>query len=189
MVDSERALGRPDKALELARSVPKSSLPVPVQVELAIAMSGARLDQGNATAALQELTIPQLNPSLVYSYSPALFAAYATCLEDLGREADAEIWWAHADTAAEALADRDTDDDGETIDIIEDDTVYDEYDDDYEEELADEEIVEEEASDDEVTTNDSVDDAAAEATTDEVAVDDARTNDTATEEAARTNES
>ena len=166
MVDSERALGRPDKALELARSVPKSSLPVPVQVELAIAMSGARLDQGNATAALQELTIPQLNPSLVYSYSPALFAAYATCLEDLGREADAEIWWAHADTAAEALADRDTDDDGETIDIIEDDTVYDEYDDDYEEEIVEEEASEDEASDDEASTND-----------------------TATEEAARTNES
>jgi hypothetical protein len=133
MVDSERALGRPDKALELARSVPKSTLPVPVQVELAIAMSGARLDQGNAAAALQELTIPQLNPTLIFSYSPALFAAYATCLEDLGRDADAETWWTHADTAAEALAERDNDDDGETIDIVEDDTAeYSEYDDDYE---------------------------------------------------------
>jgi hypothetical protein len=202
MVDSERALGRPDKALELARSVPKSSLPVPVQVELAIAMSGARLDQGNATAALQELTIPQLNPSLVYSYSPALFAAYATCLEDLGREADAEIWWAHADTAAEALADRDTDDDGETIDIIEDDTVYDEYDDDYEDEIVEAEAESEAESDSDdsdadlpvedalteglVQDNSDSDDSTAD---DSTLVDEATPNDTASEEAARTNES
>ena len=45
MVDSERGLGRPERALELARSVPRGTLPVPVQVELAIAMSGARLDR------------------------------------------------------------------------------------------------------------------------------------------------
>jgi hypothetical protein len=160
MVDSERALGRPDKALELARSVPKASLPVPVQVELAIAMSGARLDQGNPTAALQELTIPQLNPSVVFSYSPALFAAYATCLEDLGRDEDAELWWAHADTAADALAERDTDDDGETIDIIEDD-----LDDDYSE-----------YSDDITDASDSPSD-------------DTTPDDSSTEQAARTNES
>jgi hypothetical protein len=121
MVDCERALGRPDKALELARSVPKSKLSVPVQVELAIAMSGARLDQGDAQAALQEVTIPQLDPTHVFSYSPDLFAAYATCLEDLGRDADAEIWWAHADTAQEAIDERDLGVDGETIDIYEDD--------------------------------------------------------------------
>jgi hypothetical protein len=121
MVDCERALGRPDKALELARSIPKASLPVPVQVELAIAMSGARLDQGNPQAALQEVTIPQLDPTRVFSYSPDLFAAYATCLEDLGRDAEAETWWAHADTAQEALDQRDLGIDGETIDIFEDD--------------------------------------------------------------------
>jgi len=161
MVDSERALGRPDKALELARSVPKASLPVPVQVELAIAMSGARLDQGNPTAALQELTIPQLNPSVVFSYSPALFAAYATCLEDLGRDEDAELWWAHADTAADALAERDTDDDGETIDIIEDDLDDDTY---------------SEYSDDITDASDSPSD-------------DTNPDDSSTEQAARTNES
>jgi len=41
MVDSERGVGRPDRALELGRSVTRSELDVPVQVELAIAMSGA----------------------------------------------------------------------------------------------------------------------------------------------------
>jgi hypothetical protein len=126
MVDCERALERPDKALELARSVPRSSLSVPVQVELAIAMSGARLDQQNPEAALQELTIPQLNPTVIHSWSPDLFAAYATCLEDLGNQDEADIWWQHADTAAEILLEHETGVDGETIDIIEDEYVLDE---------------------------------------------------------------
>jgi hypothetical protein len=51
------------------------SLPVPVQVELAIAMSGARLDLGQAAVALVELQIPQLDPTTAYSWSPMLFAA------------------------------------------------------------------------------------------------------------------
>jgi hypothetical protein len=206
MVDSERALGRPDKALELARSVPKSTLPVPVQVELAIAMSGARLDQGNPAAALQELTIPQLNPTLIFSYSPALFAAYATCLEDLGRDADAEIWWTHADTAAEALADRDNDDDGETIDIVEDDTdEYSEYDDDYEEDVVEEDVVPagevtvdattNETTTNETTTNETTTNETTtnETTTNETTADDtideAPADESVTEQAARTNES
>jgi tetratricopeptide (TPR) repeat protein len=102
MVDSERGLGRPDKALELGRSVPRESLPADVQVELAIAMSGARLDLGQTDAALVELQIPQLDPNTAYSYSAALFSAYAAVLEDLGRDADAEEWYRRADVAAEA---------------------------------------------------------------------------------------
>jgi hypothetical protein len=189
MVDSERALGRPDKALELARSVPKASLPVPVQVELAIAMSGARLDQGNPTAALQELTIPQLNPSVVFSYSPALFAAYATCLEDLGRDEDAELWWAHADTAADALAERDTDDDGETIDIIEDDLdddAYSEYSDDIpvDDETDANDEIDVEASGDTESNTEGVDSDASDSPSD-----DTNPDDDTTEQAARTNES
>lgn len=122
MVDSERALNRPEKALELARSVPRNSLPVPVQVELAIAMSGARLDLGQLDAALTELVIPQLDPTAVYSYSPNLFAAYATVLEDLGRQSDADTWWGYADTALEALDDADPTNDPthHTITITED---------------------------------------------------------------------
>ena len=115
MVDSERGLGRPDRALELGRSVARASLAVPVQVELAIAMSGARLDQGNAAAALEELRIPQLDPKTAYSWSPALFSAYATVLEDLGQQDEADQWWARADAAAEAFSSPEED----TIDIVE----------------------------------------------------------------------
>jgi hypothetical protein len=119
MVDSERGIGRPDRALELGRSVPRASLPVPVQVELAIAMSGARLDQGQAELALTELAIPQLDPKTAFSYSPALFAAYATVLEELGRDDEAETWYNHADAAADALEFAGNGGEDATIEIIE----------------------------------------------------------------------
>jgi hypothetical protein len=119
MVDSERGMGRPEKALEEGRSVPRASLPVPVQVELAIAMSGARLDLGQADAALAELTIPQLDPSKAFSYSPALFDAYATVLEELGRDAEAEEWYHRSDLAVEALELAENPDTDDIIEIIE----------------------------------------------------------------------
>ena len=102
MVDSERGLGRPDKALELGRSVARETLPADVQVELAIAMSGARLDLGQTDAALVELQIPQLDPNTAFRYSAGLFSAYAAVLEDLGRAEEAEEWYRRADVAAEA---------------------------------------------------------------------------------------
>lgn len=103
MVDSERGVGRPEKALELGRSVARDRLEPAVQVALAIAMSGARLDLGQPEAALEELRIPQLDPERAFAWSPALFDAYATVLEELGREDEAEQWWQRSDRASIAL--------------------------------------------------------------------------------------
>ncbi len=119
MVDSERGLGRPDKALELGRSVERSSLAVEVQVELAIAMSGARLDLGDPETALRELEIPQLDPRTAYSYSPDLFDAYATVLEDLGRTDEAELWWERSDRASAALSAAAGSDEDELVEVEE----------------------------------------------------------------------
>lgn len=119
MVDSERGLGRPDKALELGRSVERASLAAEVQVELAIAMSGARLDLGDPQTALRELEIPQLDPETAYSYSPDLFDAYATVLEDLGRTDEAELWWERSDRASAALAAAAGFDDDEVVEVEE----------------------------------------------------------------------
>lgn len=119
MVDCERGLGRPEKALELGRSVDRRELTVPTRVELAIAMSGARLDLGQTQAALDELEIPQLDASKAFSYSPALFDAYAIVLDELGRTDEAELWGRRADVAAEALASVDLTEGDETIEIIE----------------------------------------------------------------------
>ncbi|MCO5294114.1 MAG: hypothetical protein M9882_04300 [Homoserinimonas sp.] len=124
MVDCERGLGRPERALELGRSVPKSELPVPVQVELAIAMSGARLDLGQREQALVELQIEQLDPDRAFPWSPGLFDAYANVLEDLGRTAEAEKWFLLSDTATAALASSDEADDLpiEVFEEVEDET-------------------------------------------------------------------
>jgi hypothetical protein len=119
MVDCERGLGRPERALELGRSVDRAALDTAVQVELAIAMSGARLDLGNPTAALGELEIPQLDPSTAYTWSPALYSAYAATLEELGRQDEADEWWARVDRAAEALAEVADENAWETVDVVE----------------------------------------------------------------------
>jgi hypothetical protein len=123
MVDSERGVGRPDRALELGRSVDRSTLPTDVQVSLAIAMSGARLDQGNPEGALAELEIPQLDPNRAFSYSPDLYFAYAEVLDELGRADEATQWRERAERAEAALAAASGEDaDGdETIDVIEED--------------------------------------------------------------------
>lgn len=121
MVDSERGIGRPEKALELGRSVPRTTLEVPVQVALAIAMSGARLDLGQPEAALTELQIPQLDPERAYVWSPALFDAYATVLEDLARAEEAEQWWQRSDRAMIALERAAIPEGEDTVEIIDED--------------------------------------------------------------------
>ena len=103
MVDCERGLGRPDRALELGRSVDRASLLPGVRVNLAIAMSGARLDKGENDLALAELQIPELNPEKVFPYSVPLFFAYADTLEILGKDAEAKRWFSLAERAQVAL--------------------------------------------------------------------------------------
>jgi hypothetical protein len=127
MVDSERGIGRPDRALETGRAVDRSTLSTPVRVALAIAMSGARLDQGDLELALGELEIPELDPDRAFEWSPALFAARAAVLEDLGRDEEAAFWSHRADVAAEALG---VDEAGDEEIFIEDGLVEGDFDDD-----------------------------------------------------------
>ena len=102
LVDSERGMGRPQKALEIATGIDRSKLPVGVRINLAIAISGARLDLGDAKLALEELEIPELSPKTVFPQSPLLFASYAECLRELGR--DGAEWDLLAERAQRALA-------------------------------------------------------------------------------------
>ena len=123
MVDSERGVGRPDRALELGRSVDRSRLDRGTRVELAIAMSGAQLDLGHLDRALLELDIPELNPDVAFAWSPGLFAARATVLEELGRDEEARVWRVRAEVAAEALGDGDDGYDDEVVEIDEIDEI------------------------------------------------------------------
>ena len=131
MVDAERGVGRPDKALELGRSVERSTLSEATQVALSIAMSGARLDLDQVDLALAELEIPQLDPTKAFTYSPALFSAYAEVLEELGRHQEAAEWTTCAEVAEKALVAADlmdsTDEDDQDIVVFEEELEDDEF--------------------------------------------------------------
>ncbi|MFF0943412.1 hypothetical protein ACFYE2_04190 [Kocuria sp. CPCC 205300] len=103
MVDCERALGRLDKAVELATSEAASTLESSEQVELAIVLAGMRRDQGDAQGAVDALSIPQLDKNRGFAYSPRLFRAYAEVLRGVGRDREAFTWDRQAVVAEAAL--------------------------------------------------------------------------------------
>ncbi|RKR13958.1 hypothetical protein [Arthrobacter oryzae] len=103
MADCERGLGRPDRALDMARSEEAKDLDAPGKVELAIVAAGARADLEQFDAAVSELEIPQLDINRAFSYSPRLFRAYANALTAAGRAAEATKWERQAVVAENAL--------------------------------------------------------------------------------------
>jgi hypothetical protein len=108
MADIERALGRPERALELVRAPEAKELGRAESIELAIVAAGARRDLGELDAAVVGLQIPELDPSRRDAWSARLFYAYADNLLTAGRESDALQWFVHtanADVHGETDAD------------------------------------------------------------------------------------
>ncbi len=103
MADCERGLGRPDRALDMARSDEAKDLDAPGKAELAIVAAGARTDLGQLDAAVSELEIAQLDINRAFSYSPRLFRAYADALTAAGRAPESEKWRRQAVVAENAL--------------------------------------------------------------------------------------
>lgn len=93
IADCERALGRPERALELAGSVTASELPAEARVELAIVVSGARRDLGQLDAAVLALQGPDLDSTAVEDWTLRLWYAYADALQHAGRVTDAARWF------------------------------------------------------------------------------------------------
>ena len=136
MADSERGLGRLDRALDLVHSAEAKRLPRAAQIELRIVESGIRRDQGLADAAVLALQVPELTDGkqrpwsgrLFYAYGEALLAANRT---EAAREAFSRAVVADEDEQTDALArldeldgisvtdledDEDDEDDEETLD-------------------------------------------------------------------------
>ncbi|MET1065381.1 MAG: hypothetical protein ABWX85_10465, partial [Arthrobacter sp.] len=116
MADCERGLGRPDRALEMARSEEAKDLDAPGKAELAIVAAGARTDLGQLDAAVSELEIAQLDINRAFSYSPRLFRAYAEALAAVDRTKEAEKWQRQAVVAENALG-LDLSEDPDIIDL------------------------------------------------------------------------
>ncbi|GAA1235834.1 hypothetical protein GCM10009608_83440 [Pseudonocardia alaniniphila] len=105
MADIERALGRPERALDLSRGPEVRELDRAESIELLIVAAGARRDMGELDAAVISLQVPELDPARRDPWSARLFYAHADNLLAAGRESDALQWFVHAANA---------DSDGET---------------------------------------------------------------------------
>ena len=99
MADCERALGRLDRALELARGSQAAGLDRATQIELRIVESGIRRDQGLPDAAVAALQLPELTERQSRAGSARLYYAYADALADAGREDEAREWFGKAAAA------------------------------------------------------------------------------------------
>jgi tetratricopeptide (TPR) repeat protein len=115
MADCERALGRPEKALQMAAAPEVAQLSRAGKVEMRIVAAGARADLGQLDAAVVTLKSPELNDKKPSDWLPRLRFAYAAALEAIGRHDEARTWFeraAEADPegltdAAERLAELD----------------------------------------------------------------------------------
>jgi hypothetical protein len=96
MADIERALGRPERAIDLARGPEARELDRAERIELTIVAAGARRDLGETDASVVALQIPELDPARRDPWSARLFYAYADNLLAAGRESDAVQWFVHA---------------------------------------------------------------------------------------------
>lgn len=99
MVDAERGLGRPERALDLAASPEAATLGLDERIELAIVVSGIRRDLGQYEAAAVGLQLPQLKVGSRQPWAARLFYAYAEALLAKGDEAGALTWFGHAANA------------------------------------------------------------------------------------------
>ncbi len=101
MADCERALGRPERALELAKSPSVAKLTQPQQVEMTIVEAGARHDLGETTSALRTLENAPLRSASREEWVVRLRYAYADLLTHAGRTDDA-IEWFHRTAAIDS---------------------------------------------------------------------------------------
>ncbi|WP_246569026.1 tetratricopeptide repeat protein [Polymorphospora rubra] len=105
LADSERALGRPERAIDLFRGADRDALDPATAIELLIVAAGARGDLGQGEAAVAMLQVRELSGKATEPWAGRLRYAYADSLLAVGRRDEAREWFARAVEA---------DEDGET---------------------------------------------------------------------------
>jgi tetratricopeptide (TPR) repeat protein len=96
MADSERAVGRPERAIALAKDPGVVDLDEAGQIELKIVESGARRDLGDHAAAIRTLEGRELRSRSRESWVPRLRYAYAEALLADGQRTAALEWFERA---------------------------------------------------------------------------------------------
>lgn len=99
IADCERGVGRPERAIELARSPEAAELTGDDADELRIVIAGARSDLGQTDQALAILSTPQLDPTRTGQTAARLFYVYAETLLALDRQEEALQWFINAAAA------------------------------------------------------------------------------------------
>ena len=92
IADCERALGRPERAIDIYRAVDARQLDRDDLTELLIVAAGARRDLGQIEAALAMLQVPGLRSRSHESWVARLRYAYADLLAASGRTDEAREW-------------------------------------------------------------------------------------------------
>jgi hypothetical protein len=93
IADSERALGRPERAIDIYRGANLDPSDKAGAIELLIVAAGARADLGQHDAAVSMLQIPELTAYQDGEWAARLRYAYADALLAAGRREDAREWF------------------------------------------------------------------------------------------------
>ncbi|MFI6066910.1 tetratricopeptide repeat protein [Micromonospora sp. NPDC051227] len=96
LADCERALGRPERAIDLFRGADREKLDQAVAIELLIVAAGARGDLGQKDAAVAMLQVPDLTNEATVPWTARLRYAYADALLAVGRREEAREWFSRA---------------------------------------------------------------------------------------------
>ncbi len=91
--DAERALGRPEKAVEILSELPRDEVSEEVLVEALIVLAGALRDLGRADDAVAVLREGPVRPLQVLPHHLRLLYALADALEDADNRREARSWW------------------------------------------------------------------------------------------------
>ena len=96
LADCERALGRPERAIDLFRTADRAQLGRDEATELLIVAAGARGDLGQHEAAVAMLQVRELTSADEEAWAGRLRYAYADALLAAGRRDEAREWFARA---------------------------------------------------------------------------------------------
>ena len=160
MADSERALGRMDRALDIVTGPEARAADRATQLELLIVESGIRRDQGLPEAAVVALQVPELNERRGRAANARLLYAFADALAEAGRDEEARAWFGRA-AAADPAGETDAAERVDELDQVLFEDLDAEDDADEADDLLDEadESDEDDAEDDDLDEDDDPDDA------------------------------
>ena len=93
MADCERALGRPERALQLSKDPAVEKLSADLKIEMQIVAAGARADMGDVDGALRALSAAPVRSASREPWLVRLRYAYADLLLKAGRREEALEWF------------------------------------------------------------------------------------------------